>query len=270
MGALFRAIRHRLGWRQADLGGRAGVDQNFISRIERGRLEQMPLSKLRRVAHELGAELVLGLRWRGGDLDRLADEGHARLMGRTALLLHDLDWEVKPEVSYSEYGERGSIDLLAWHARSRSLLVVEIKTEVTSIEAMLRKHGEKHRLAAKVALSAFAWRATAVGRVLVLASRPTARRRVARHEAVMESAYPDRGGIVRAWLRGPSGTISGLIFVDESRGSPERDGATSIGRKRIRKRKPKTPVQGPGAADTEREPSRGLAERGGRLRDAAD
>jgi hypothetical protein len=40
-------------------------------------------------------------------------------------------------VTFSIYGERGSIDLLAWHSETRTLLVVELKSELTSIEETL-------------------------------------------------------------------------------------------------------------------------------------
>jgi Holliday junction resolvase-like predicted endonuclease len=66
------------------------------------------------------------------------------------------------------YGERGSIDLLAWHEATRTLLVVEVKTEVASIEATLRKHDEKVRLARRVAADRFGWQATVTSRLLVL------------------------------------------------------------------------------------------------------
>jgi transcriptional regulator with XRE-family HTH domain len=234
IGSLIRTLRHRLGWRQSDLAIRSGVSQGLVSLAERGRLDEVSPRRLRRILRELDAELVMIVRWRGGDLDRLADEGHARLMGRTAEMLRDLGWEVRPEVSYSEYGERGSIDLLAWHPATRTLLVIEIKTELTSIEETLRKHGEKTRLASKVAVSQFAWRAAAVTRLLVLPSRPMARRRVARHEAVMEPAYPDRASALRQWFRLPAGSISGLIFIDESDARGLGRGGPRIGRKRIR------------------------------------
>lgn len=42
-----------------------------------------------------------------------------------------------PEVSFSIYGERGVIDLLAWHGPSRTLLVIELKTEVVDAAEML-------------------------------------------------------------------------------------------------------------------------------------
>ena len=54
--------------------------------------------------------------FRGADLDRLLDEGHAALVGAVASRLASLGWEVRPEVSFAVYAERGSIDLVEWHA----------------------------------------------------------------------------------------------------------------------------------------------------------
>ena len=194
----------------------------------------MPLSKLRRIAKALDADLVVSLRWRGADLDRLADEGHARLVGRTTELLRHLGWDVKIEVSYAEYGERGSIDILAWHRGTRTVLVVEVKTELTAIEQTLRKHGEKTRLAERIAAGQLGWRPAIIASLLVLPARSTARRRVARHESVMTAAYPIRGAAVREWLRRPDSPMSGLLHLEDT--SPPQ---TRTGRKRIRPSCPK-------------------------------
>jgi len=213
IGARFRALRHRLGWRQSDLAARAGVSAGVVSLIERGRLERVSLAKLRRVAATLEAEFVVQLRWRGGDLDRLVDEGHAALVGATATMLTSAGWLVRIEVSYSIYGERGSIDILAWHPATRTLLVVEVKTELTSVEETLRRHDAKGRLAGRIAADQFTWTPAAVRRLLVLPEHATPRRRVERHRAVLDTAYPMRGHRVRASLRSPAGTDDGLMFI---------------------------------------------------------
>ena len=49
-------------------------------------------------------------------MDRLVDDRHAVLVAAAGSLLTRAGWEVLPEVTYSRYGERGSIDLVAWHA----------------------------------------------------------------------------------------------------------------------------------------------------------
>ena len=123
------------------------------------------------------------------------------------------------EVSYSEWGEQGSVDLLAWHESTANLLVVEIKTELASVEATLRKHDEKVRLAPSVAAGRFGWRPASVGRLLVFPEDRTERRRVAAHASVMDGAYPMRSREVRAWCRWPSGPMAGLMFLTDSASS---------------------------------------------------
>jgi transcriptional regulator with XRE-family HTH domain len=213
LGARFRALRHRLGWRQADVGERAGLSQDVVSLVEVGRIADVSVRALRRHALALGGELRVELWFRGGDLDRLMDEGHAALVGAVAAVLGSMGWETRPEVSFAVFGERGSIDVVAWHAVSRTLLVVEVKTRLTSIEETLRRHDAKARLAAQVVAERFGWRPVRVARLLVLPDDTTARRHVRRHEAVLGSAYPLRGRELRAWLRAPAGSVAGLAFL---------------------------------------------------------
>ena len=193
VGSKVRAVRLRLGWRQADVGERAGVSQSMVCRVEHGQLDAVTLRTFRRILAALEIDLELVPRWRGGELDRLADEDHATLVGRCTALLVALGWEVRAEVSFSVYGERGSIDLLAWHPPTRTLLVVEAKTTLASVEETLRRHDVKVRLAASIARERFNWDARSVARLLVLPEGMTERRRVARHGAVFERAYPQRG-----------------------------------------------------------------------------
>jgi transcriptional regulator with XRE-family HTH domain len=238
-GARFRALRLRLGWRQLELAAKANVSQGVISLVERGRIEDVTIRKLRRIAHELDAEFSNHLRWRGGDLDRLLDEGHAYLVGRTIELLRGLGWEVRAEVSFSVYGERGSIDILAWHPGSRSLLVIEVKTAIISLEETVRKHDQKARLASRVASDSFGWQPANVSRLVVLPDLSTARRRVDRHAAVLSTAYPARGSGLRGWLRVPTGALAGLMFIPVA--GRTTSPASGAGRKRVRLR-----ASGPG------------------------
>lgn len=235
MGRILRAIRHRLGWRQEDVAAKAGVSQDAVSRLERGHIEGLTIRTVQRIARALDADVALVVRWRGGELDRLLDEGHATLVGAIATLLEADGWLTVAEVTYSVYGERGSIDLIAWHPPTRTLLVVEVKTELTSVEATLRKHDEKVRLAERIAAERFGWQADRIARLLVLPDGSTARRRVARHDVVLGRAYPLRGRELRRWLRDPSdasdasGGIAFQSLTHRARG--RRDPVT---RKRVR------------------------------------
>jgi len=239
MGRKIRAIRHRRRWRQQDLADRAGTSQDMVSRLERGRVAAMAVGSVREIAQALDAEVVLVVRWRGGELDRLMDEAHATLVGRAVEMLQSLGWETRSEVSFSVYGERGSIDVLAWHAPTRTLLVVEVKSELISVEETLRVHDAKLRLAPRIAAERFGWHATATARLLVLPDLSTARRRVARHRAVLAGAYPLRGHVIRAWLLAPTPvnrptTGGGLLFLSPTQGTRGRNGPVT--RKRVQRR----------------------------------
>ena len=153
------------------------------------------------------------MRWRAGELDRLLDEGYADIVGRVTALLAVHGWQVFPEVTFSEYGERGSIDVLAWHEASRTLLVVEVKTEIASAEELLRRHDVKVRLAARIARTRLGLDPRAVGRLLVIDDGSTTRRRVARLAPVLDRVYPTRGRDVTRWLGAPSGEIGGILLV---------------------------------------------------------
>ena len=189
------------------------MSQQRISDIERGHADRVAASVLRRIFAAVDAEAVTTIRWRAGELDRLLDEGHADIVGRVAELLKRRGWHVLTEVTFSEWGERGSIDILAWHPGSRTVLVIEIKTEIASAEELLRRHDVKTRLAPKLAVDRFGTRPAAIGRLLVVADSSTNRRRVDRIEPLLRSAYPMRGRAVRQWLAKPTGALAGVIFV---------------------------------------------------------
>lgn len=239
IGRALRALRLKRGWRQHDVSARSGVSQTAISLIEAGRFDHMSLDRLRCVARVLDAQLSLTVRWRGGELDRLLDEGHAALGAAVTEWLGRRGWSVQPEVTFSVYGERGSIDLLAWHDATRTVLVIELKTMLASVEETLRRHDVKTRLASEVAPESTGWRPSTVARLLVLPNHPTARRRVARTDVLLRPAYPLRTTAVRDWVRTPAGGVSGLVFV----ALPPRAG----GLRRQRIRLPTAAVQGAGA-----------------------
>jgi transcriptional regulator with XRE-family HTH domain len=128
-----RALRIRKRWRQKDLAEAAGVSQSVVARIERGLGGRVTPETLSKVAQPIGARIDVLLRWQGEALDRLLDRAHAVLLELMARLLRAHGWDVRTEVSFSIRGERGSVDLLAWHAESATLLIVEIKSTVPDI-----------------------------------------------------------------------------------------------------------------------------------------
>lgn len=218
IGRIARALRHRLVLRQSDVADRLGVSQGQISLFERGWIEAMPLRQVRRILGAVDAELVLIVRWRGGDLDRLLDAAHAQLGDELVRLLESDGWLVVPEVSFSIYGERGSIDLLAWHATTRTLLVIELKSEIASVEETLRRHDVKVRLAPDIARDRFGWPVTTVARLLALPEHRSTRRQVERTSRLFGSVYPARNRAIKRWLERPTGGLSGLLFLSDTSG----------------------------------------------------
>jgi transcriptional regulator with XRE-family HTH domain len=233
LGRRVRTVRIRMALRQSDVAARAGVSQDTVSRIERGRLGRLRLATVRAVLEALEIELRLNPVWRGGELDRLVDEDHAAGVGATADLLETLRWATNAEVSFAVYGERGSIDLVAWHEPTRTLLIIEVKTRLYAIEETLRVHDTKVRLAATVVQERFGWQPLAVARLLVLPDESTPRRQVVRHAAVLNRVYPVRGAAARAWLANPSGRAGLLMFL--SRTPRQRGRRGSVKPQRVRR-----------------------------------
>ncbi len=218
-GRICRALRQRLRLTQRELGKRAGLSQQAVSLVERGHGSHLSGAAMRRLFGALDARWTPTISWRGGDLDRLLDARHARIAGVVVSLLLGLGWRVEVEVTYSAFGERGSIDILAWWPPARIALVVEIKSELVSVEATVRKLDEKVRQTIEtIAETRFGERPSAVARLLVLPDSTTERRRVARADSVLSAALPARGTV----LRHPAGPIRGILFVAGTNPGGER------------------------------------------------
>jgi hypothetical protein len=164
----------------------------------------------------LGARLEIEMRWQGAAVSRVVDEGHASLVGSVVRWLDLWHWQSRLEVSFALYGERGSIDILAWHSATRTLLIIEIKTELGSVEGLLRPLDAKVRLAPSVAAERFGWKAERVGCVVVFPESGAVRRQLARHATVFDAAFGARSREVRRWLRKPAGELRGRWFLSDS------------------------------------------------------
>jgi transcriptional regulator with XRE-family HTH domain len=240
IGRSLRVLRRRRGLRQIDVAALAGLSQQTISLIERGQAAAFTVDTLRRAFAAVGAGYEGLVVWRGGALDRLLDARHSALVGEAAARLTALGWAVVVEASYSIYGERGSVDVLAGHAATRTVLVEEVKSELASIEALGRKTDEKVRLARRhLCRERFGWAPIAAGKVLVLPDTDAARRAVVRHGGVLDLMFPSRPRTVRLWLRRPVGDLSGLVFVADT--NPVGGNAGHRSRERVRARRAPLP-----------------------------
>ncbi len=228
-----RALRRRRGLRQSDVAATAGVSRPVVGRIERGQSEAIAVGVLGVVARSVGGSLDILLRWQGEGLDRLLDEEHARIVERLVGWLRARGWEVLIEASFSHYGERGSIDILAWHAGRRALAVFEVKSVTPDLQAMLAGLDRKARIGPTLARSR-GWEPASVARILVLADTSTNRRRLERFRAIVGAALPAGTRDVRHWLEDPGQPgIAGVWFLADDRAAAP-DGAS---RRRVRVRR---------------------------------
>jgi transcriptional regulator with XRE-family HTH domain len=207
-----RALRRRRKWTQQRLADSVRVSRSVVGRIERGRADRVPVHVLVRVATALGGTVTVRLLWQGEGLDRLLDRAHADLTERMLSRLQSLGWEVATELSFNMRGERGSIDILAFHRPTGSLLVIEIKSVVPDLQAMLGTLDRKARLAADIARER-GWVVRSVSRLLVLPDDRTARRRVHQHAATFQATLPARSVAIRRWLAAPAGSLAGVLFL---------------------------------------------------------
>jgi hypothetical protein len=184
------------------------------------------------LANELAARVHIRLDWNGEALDRLLDRGHAALVDSVVRELRHHGWEIEVEATFAIRGERGSVDVLAWHEASRVLLVIEVKSVVPDVQATLMGVDRKARLGVELARSR-GWRPAAVARLLVVAESETARQRVRQHAAIFEAHLPDRTVACRRYLAEPTADrpLRGLWFA---RVSPDATNRAKVTKPRAR------------------------------------
>ena len=92
------------------------------------------------------------------------------------MALRGLAFATMTEVTFSEWGERGSIDVFAHNRELEAVVVGEAKSEWGSVEETLRALDTKTRLANKIATKTLGWNPRHVATLLVFPEDSTARR----------------------------------------------------------------------------------------------
>ncbi len=240
MGRAVRLLRHRRGWRQIDLAREADVSRSTVSRLESGRVERLTVAAARSVIDALGGRLDMRLLWRGGELDRLVDRRHAAMAEAVAERLRAAGWTVAAEATFSVYGERGSVDILGWRPGPDAVLVVELKTELTDLQALIAGVDRKRRLAPLIARERGWTPATVVGTWVVALDTRSNRRRLAAYNSLLRSAFPVDGRGVERWLRSPGTALAALGFLSNVQHVGLQDGSG----KRLRAKRSLEPRRG--------------------------
>ena len=213
VGSAFRAVRLRRNWTQAHLASRAKVSRWAVLQIENGHLAAVRFDVLERVAGALDGHLDLRFRWRGEELDRLLNQDHSAMHEQMAeFFAKRPEWIIAPEVTFAIYGERGVIDILAYHAATRRLLVIELKTLIVDVQQLLAVTDRYRRLAIQIARQR-GWDPVGVSVWIIVANTRTNRRRIAAHRTVLRTAYPVDGRGMHTWLEGPKGNVAAFSTV---------------------------------------------------------
>lgn len=241
-GRSVKALRVRRSWRQEDLSAASGLSSSAIGRIELGQIDRMAWGDLEAVTEALDGRLGLDFWWRGGDLDRVLDAAHAAIVDILVGVYRGAGWEVVVEATFSEFGERGSIDVLAWHPAFGLVAVNEVKATITDAGRTVMGVDRKGRLAPIVARK-LGWTCLGVSRFLVVAEGATARRRVAEHATTFRTAFPLGSRDSRAWIHRPTARpVSGLMFLSAT----HRAGSNTVSSAahRVRRKEPRTKTVG--------------------------
>lgn len=210
IGRAIRSVRRRRQLRQCDLARLAGVSQSTVSRVERGHLGPLSTDALRAVGSALDIHLELMARWRAGDLDRLLSSAHSGLHESVARSFRARpSWVVRPEISFSIYGERGVVDLVAWHPDRRALCIVELKTSIVDVNELIGVVDRKRRLGPKIVAN-LGWAPATVSVWVIVSEGRTNRRRIQAHQAMLRAAFPSDGRAMHGWLSMPDRPIAAL------------------------------------------------------------
>jgi len=233
VGAVLRRLRVGRRLRQIDVAALAGVPRGVVIAAEAGRLDDVSVGRLRRVARVLGARFEGQVLWRGADLDRLMNRGHAAMHEAVARWLQEVGgWLVLPEVSFARDRERGVIDIVAWHGASRSVLVIELKTRLVDLNDLMATMDIRCRVAWQIARD-HGWDAATVSVWVIVAPSRTNARILADHRTVLRAKFPADGRSMRRWLPDPHGAIAAMSFLPQVR--VPNVGRDLVGPRRVRR-----------------------------------
>ncbi len=235
IGRVVRQLRHRRGWRQTDLSERARRPRSALVDLEAGRIGRLTVDTIRDFVEALGGKLTIEATSGASDPRLLIDAGHAFLQEHWKRRLERWGWLVRAEVSFNHYEDRGRIDLMAFHPASGVLLIIEIKTVLWDVQALLGSLDVRVRVAPLVARQ-LGWQPRIVVPVMVFGAATTVRRRLGEHAALF-APYELRGRAAISWLRKPMISIkppTGAIILTQLPDVAVGDGRRA-GRRRVRR-----------------------------------
>lgn len=203
VGRTISEARRLIGWSQRELATRAGISQAAVWRLETRQPGPVDLAVVERVLTALGLRASLAVEGRHlGDRRRQRDGVHASLNGFVARRLGRLGWHTATEVPIGDGPPRGWIDLLAYRAADRALLVEETKSEIPDMGALQRSVAFYGREGRSVA-AGIGWAPRSVSVLVVGLDSDAMARRLADNRALVEQAFPGSVTAMSTWFADP-------------------------------------------------------------------
>jgi transcriptional regulator with XRE-family HTH domain len=216
LGQAVRAGRAQLRLTQEALAARVGVRQTWISRIELGHGQGVPLELWVALGVALGRPLAITLSRPLGEPREPADAGHLAMQERLLELAHASGHSATFELPTRPLNPRHSIDVCVRNGRDRILLIQEAWNSFGDVGAAIRSTNRKAAEAADLAVTIDDGPPYRVAIVWIVRPSATNRRLVARYPEVFRSAFPASS---RAWVAAltsgaPTPLQAGLVWLD--------------------------------------------------------
>jgi len=220
LGRAVRAGRVRLRLTQAQLAARVGVHQGWISRIELGHGNRVPLELWVSLGVALGRPLATSFSRPVGELREPVDAGHLAMQECLLELARAIGRNASFELPTRPSDPRHSIDVCVRDARHRVLLIEEAWNSFGDLGAAIRSMNRKAAEAADLAATIDDGPAYRVATVWIVRPSTVNRRLLSRYPQIFGSAFPASSS---AWVDSltvgaPSPTQPGLVWLDPATG----------------------------------------------------
>lgn len=214
---LCRDTRIMLDITQRELASIVGVSRPQITAIEAGR-SNLPLGMVQQIAEALGLEVDFVARPPQVIAPRQGDLVHAWCSAHVDRRLRRGGWETHREVEVVHARSHGWIDLIAFDPRTRTLVIVEIKTRLDDLGAIERQLGWYEREALAVA-NRYGWVPTRIVTWLLVLASDEVDTSIRLNREALREGFPVRAPAMREILDGAARTLPtgrGLAMIDPS------------------------------------------------------
>ena len=220
LGQDVKRARRGLRLKQRELGLTLGVTQAWISRIELGHGQGVPLERWIALGVALGRPLAVSLSRPLGQMREPTDAGHLAMQERLLRLARETGRPARFELPSRPADPRHSIDVCVSDPRHRVLIIQEAWNTFGDIGAATRSTNRKVAEAHDLAATIDDGPPFRVASVWVVRSNATNRTLVARYPEIFRSAFPGSSRRWAAALRTGSTppNAPGLVWLDPATG----------------------------------------------------